>query len=211
MHARLRADAWSMADLHAVPAAPQPTMSPFEEWARLTRFLESARLAFARERSLWESLRVEDPKGVRIAAAAHEGNYNVELKKHLDAIDDAETLHGSVLVHFYAIAEHAAAGRLGTSSRSFQGIEDWGARLLKLGGSDWSAVKGGLAGAVEVAVVRNAFAHGSRTIDAAGAARLFTAGAATRPEGARVTLPYPQLRQFRGRLMSLLRAGGISG
>ena len=74
---------------------------------------------------------------------------------------------------------------------------------------DWSEVKGGLAGAVEVAVVRNAFAHGSRTIDPPARARLLAAGARTRPVGSVVTLPYSQLREFRARLLSLLNAAGI--
>jgi hypothetical protein len=146
---------------------------------------------------------------VRISAPAHEGHYTVPLNKHIDALDDAETLHASVLVHSYALAESAVADRLTIDPRSCGGIEDWGARLLSTTGRDWSEVKGGLAGAVEVAVVRNAFAHGTREIDTAATKRLLHAGARTRPAGARVTLTYPDLREFRGRLLSLLNLGGI--
>ena len=77
---------------------PQP-ISPFDEWGRLTRFLESARLAFARERNMWASLGIDEPEHVRISAPADEGRYKVALKQHIDAVNDAETLHGSVLVH----------------------------------------------------------------------------------------------------------------
>ena len=181
-----------------------------DEWDRLTRFLESARPAFARERELWESLGIHDPESVQISARADEhGQYSVALSKHIDAVEDAQTLHGSVLVHSYALAEATAIGRLGIDSRSHRGIEDWGARLLQSTGSDWSMVKGGLAGAVEVAVVRNAFAHGSRTFDEAAAARLLAAGASTRRVGAPLKLGYPQLRGFRARLLSLLTVGGV--
>ena len=81
--------------------------------------------------------------------------------------------------------------------------------MLASAGRDWSEVKGGLAGAVEVAVVRNAFAHGSRAIDAAAETRLFDAGAKTPSAGSRVTLTYGDLREFRARLLSLLNTSGI--
>jgi len=70
-------------------------------------------------------------------------------------------------------------------------------------------VEAAFSGAVEVAVVRNAFAHGSRTVDQPARARLLAAGARTRPVGSVVTLPYSQLREFRARLLSLLNAAGI--
>lgn len=198
-----------MHDLRHVAAMEQESViSPYDEWGRMTRFLESARLAFARERDLWASLGIDDPEHVRISAPADRGRYNVALNKHIDAVNDAETLHGSVLVHSYALAECAAATRLGVDARSFRGIEDWGARLLDSTGRDWTDVNGGLAGAVEVAVARNAFAHGSRTLDPAALARLLAAGA-RRPSGSRVTLAYGELREFRARLLSLLNVGGI--
>jgi hypothetical protein len=194
----------------ALSEVPRPVVSPFAEWDRLTRFLESARVAFARERMIWESLGIDDSAKVRIASSAPQANYVVGVGQHLDAVGDAEMLHASVLIHSYALAEAAAAHRLGADARTFNGIEDWGARLLGMTDRDWSVVKGGLAGAVEVAVVRNAFAHGSRTVDAAARARLFSAGAKTRPVGARITLPYPHLRGYRNRLLELLAAGGVT-
>ena len=199
------ADTQRVRKLRVVSEAPAQANSPWEEWGRLTRFLESARLAFARERNLWASLGIDEQ--VRISAA--DGGYNVAVHKHIDAIDDEETLYGSVLVHSYALAESAVATRLAIDPRSLGGIEDWGTRLLSTNDRDWSEVAGGLAGAVEVAVVRNAFAHGSRTIDPSARARLLTAGARTRPAGSMVTLPYAQLREFRERLRSLLNVAGI--
>jgi hypothetical protein len=198
-----------MKRLRVVSEPPLSVQSPFDEWGRLTRFLGSARLAFARERNLWASLGIDKPEQVRLSAPADQPRYSVDLQRHIDAIDDAETLHASVLVHSYALAESAAANRLEMDPRSFGGIEDWGARLLAANGSDRTAVMGGLAGAVETAVTRNAFAHGSRTLDAAARARLLAAGAQTRPAGSRVTLSYTELREFRARLLSLLKAGGI--
>lgn len=194
--------------LRVVPEPPPLAQSPFDEWGRLTRFLEGARLAFARERNLWASLGIDEPERVRISAPEGQARYRVALQRHIDAMD-AETLHASVLVHSYALAESAAADRLAMEPRSFGGIEDWGARLLSANGRDWTDVKGGLAGAVETAVARNAFAHGSRTLDAAARTRLLAAGARMKPAGSPFTLTYAELRVFRTRLLSLLKAGGI--
>jgi hypothetical protein len=50
-------------------------VGPYDEWGRLTRFLESSRLAFARERNLWASLGIDEPEQVRISVPAHERCY----------------------------------------------------------------------------------------------------------------------------------------
>jgi hypothetical protein len=195
--------------LHVVSEAPPSVQSLFDEWKRLNRFLESARMAFARERNLCASLGIHAPEQIRLAPPKDHPRYKVTLQEHIDAIGDADTLHASVLLHSYALAENAAANRLAMNARKFGGIEDWGYRLLSAEGRDWINVSGGLAGAVEIAVTRNAFAHGSRTLDAEAQARLHAAGGRPRPVGSRVTLTYAALRKSRARLLSLLSAGGI--
>ncbi|MDX6678358.1 MAG: hypothetical protein QOE31_2410 [Solirubrobacteraceae bacterium] len=181
----------------------------FEEWGRITRFLESARLAFARERNLWTGLEIATSDDVRLSAPAGQGIYKVRLSQHLAAIQDDETLFASVLIHSYALTEFAASDRLKVASRDLGGIENWGGRLLETTKKDWTDVKGQKAGAVEVAVVRNALAHGSRTIDEVAAARLATVGVARYSPGDAVTLGHDELREFRARLLSLLNVGGV--
>ncbi len=182
----------------------------YAEWDRLTRFLESARVAFAREQQLWDTLGIRDPKLVESAAPASQGReYRVELGEHVDALANPDVLYASVLIHSYALAESAAAEKLEVEQRRLSGIEDWGTRLLAAVGRDWSAVKGGLRGAVEVAVLRNELAHGSRTLDAQAANRLSAAGVKNRPEGSSVRLSYQDLNVFRDRLLRLANAGGI--
>jgi phage-related minor tail protein len=114
-----------------------------------------------------------------------------------------------VLIHTYAIAEAAAAQRLTRNQRTIGAIEDWGTELLAAAGSSWDDVEDGLAGTVEVAVVRNACAHRSRFIDRASAKRLTNARVTALGEGDPVTLSYPTLRNYRRRLRLLLGAGGI--
>lgn len=179
------------------------------EWGRITRFLESARLAFARERDLWTSAEFEDREEVRLVSATGGGSYTVSLEQHVEAVNDEQTLYASVLIHSYAISEAGAARKLGADSRTFGGIEDWGGSLLKANGRSWDLVTGGLAGLVEVAIVRNAFAHGNRMIDPKGQSRLARAGARPRTAGTPVTLSYDELRLFRSRLRSLMNVGSV--
>ena len=181
----------------------------WQEWRRLTRFLESARLAFARERNLWTSLELRSADEVKLSAATPHGPYKIGLQQHLDAVRDEEMLFASALIHSYALAETAAAERLGSDARDFGGIEDWGTQLLATTGSTWVALKDGLAGAVEVAVFRNAYAHGGRRIDESAANRLQAVGMTSPARGDVVVLDYGTVKVFRGRLRTLMDRGGV--
>lgn len=187
--------------------APQPAV--WLEWGRITRFLESARLAFARERDLWTSAEFEDREEVRLVSANGRRSYSVSLEEHVEAVNDEQTLYASVLIHSYAIAEAAAARKLGVDSRTFGGIEDWGERLLEANGKSWDRVSDGRAGLVEVAVVRNAFAHGTHLIGRQGQSRLARAGAPGRHAASPVALTYDEIGVFRGRLRSLLNVSSV--
>jgi len=166
-------------------------------------------VAFARERSLWSTLEIARPGEVEISSAGASRRYRVRLEQHLAAVDDHQMLHASVLVHSYAVAEAAAGERLGLDSRELGPIEDWGTELLARGGRGWDDVKDGSAGVVEVAVIRNAFAHGTDVIDERSALRLRAAGMTHRPAGSIVTLEYDELRTYRARLLSLLQVSRL--
>lgn len=179
----------------------------WDEWLRITRFLQGARLAFARENNLWTSLQIVGP--VQLAISEPKGKYQVGLADHLAAVRDAESLFASVLIHSYALAESAAADQLSMTARDFGGIEDWGQRLLESEGKAWPHLRAGLAGAVKTAVVRNAFAHGTRVIDEAAERRLRAAGVMNIPAGTVVSLTYDSLQGCRECLRHLLNLGGI--
>ena len=180
----------------------------FDEWVRITRFLEGARIAFAREDDLWTSLQIADRAQIEIKTG--KGGYTVDVESHLEAVRDEETLLASVLIHTYALTQAAAAERLSLNLRQFGAIEDWGTRLLRAEGNTWEDVPGNLAGAVEAAVTRNAFAHGTRVIDSTDEARLRAAGHTRLSAGDTVTLDYSTLKSIRTRLRHLLGAGGIN-
>lgn len=125
------------AEQPAGPIARGSDIQLWREWGRLTRFLGSARLAFARERHVLNSLELVNPERAKLAAPMADGVYEVGLDDHLTAIGDEEMLLASVLIHSYALAEWAAADHLGVDARSFDGIEDWGERLLTGNGLGW--------------------------------------------------------------------------
>jgi len=183
--------------------------SVWNEWKALTRFQASAQMAFAREKDLWTQLQLADPAGVKISTPARGGVYSVTLQEHVDAVSDEQTLFASVLIHSYALTESAACEQLNIPTREAGGIESWGARLLADSGQGWEKVHGGLAGAVEVAVVRNAFSHGGRIVDASASQRLVDAGGFDRFAGMPVRISEEELGQYRSTLRSIMRLGKV--
>jgi hypothetical protein len=180
----------------------------WQEWGRLTRFLNSARIAFAREADIWDSLQIQGKNDVVVEVTRGHRTFTAKLDQHLDALRDEEILLTSVLIHSYALAEAAAADELGADIRGIR-IEDWGKRLLSANGKGWSSVTDGLGGAVEVSVVRNVLAHGRRSINQTAHNRLTAANVNSRPKGSAIALSFDDLATYRARLRSLLSTAGI--
>jgi hypothetical protein len=183
-----------------------PDEAVWAEWKRLTRFLHSAHLALQREAQLWSTLELASPEAVELLGGHGPSKYSVALADHVSAVQDDETLYTAVLFATYALVEATAADHLGIDSRDLGGIEDWGARFLGKVGKSWEDVLDGCAGSVEVAVVRNALAHGTRELDQGAANRLGQVGSAW-SLGPMPTLDYAGLQLYRSRLRSLLRQG----
>lgn len=109
----------------------------WDEWGRITRVLESVRLALARERVLMQSLMLKDPAQAKLRIASGPTAYEAELAQHLEAVEDSGLVHSMALVHSYAVAEDAAAGALGIDASNMGGIEVWSQKLLDRAGNDW--------------------------------------------------------------------------
>jgi hypothetical protein len=142
-------------------------------------------------------LELANREQAKIKVRVGSGWYKTGLDQHIQAVLDEEMLYASVLIDSYALAESAAIDALGLV-RAPQGIETWGTQLLERAATDRTVVKDGQSGAVEVAIVRNAFAHGTRRIDAAAVKRLKDNGAPHRCAGTQVSLTYEDLRTYRG-------------
>ncbi|MFT3796973.1 hypothetical protein [Microbacterium sp.] len=170
----------------------------------------STRVAVARERAFWDQLDFTNRSTLKLKAAVGETKYPIRLVDHVSALEDEGTLMAATLVLSYALAESAVVDRLCLDSRSVAGIEDWGGRLLRTTGGNWSSVTGGLAGAVEVGVVRNVIVHGQSTIDEKNYTRLEKAGSQAFALGDVVELTYESVVAYRARLKSLLAVGGLS-
>ncbi|MGB8295702.1 MAG: hypothetical protein WCG85_09780 [Polyangia bacterium] len=181
----------------------------WKRWGRLTRFVESARIALAREFAIWDSLKLSAVDEVRLQTNDSKSEYRVTVSEHRAALSDEALFAGMVLVYSYALAEAALADRLGKEVID-AGIEVWGDALLRKAGNTWDGVTDGKAGLVEVAVVRNAIAHGSMMIDQAAVNRLASASSSVSwPVGHVIDLTLDDLRKYRMRLKSLLRLGGV--
>lgn len=175
----------------------------------MTRSLISTRVAIERERSFWESLSFTNRSNLKIKAKVRGGGFTMRLVDHARALDDEGTVLAAALVLSYSLAESAANDRLGLDSRRVAGIEDWGGRLLKSVGADWSQVEGGLAGAVEIGVIRNLIVHGADRVDQKSQQRLVTAGCAQFQPGDPIQLDYDVVGLYRARLKSLLMVSGL--
>jgi hypothetical protein len=182
----------------------------WNEWKRITRFLESARIAFSREQKLWEGLEIHQPNDAKISTTKGLSTYQVSLEEHKNTLADEWILHASVLVYSYALAEAAAANKLGLQASDMAGVEVWGKQILDQAGQQWTSVKGELQGAVEVAVIRNCIAHGMQIFTQTGFNRMKNLGVTPSwGVGDPIPLGYDDLDEYRARIKSLLRNGQI--
>lgn len=181
----------------------------WDRWGALTRSLISTRIAVERERSFWENLNFTNRSNLKIKARVRGGAFTIRLVDHVKALDDEATVLAAALVLTYSVAESAVTDHLGLESRQVAGVEDWGGRLLKSVGRDWGQVEGGLAGAVEIGVVRNLIVHGVDKVDSKSHQRLLTAGCDRFETGSPLALDYETVGVYRTRLRSLLMAGGL--
>jgi hypothetical protein len=171
----MAADTESVNKLRIVSELPPSVQSPYDEWGPD---------AIPGERSvrLCSRARCVGVAGHRRAGAGpHLGIRGSSLIQRLpsaalDAIDDAETLHASVVVHSYALAEFAVADRLPMDPRSFGGIEDWGAPATHGERSRLDRGEGRPSWGSRDRRDTERLCARSRTLDAAAGTRLLVAG-----------------------------------
>ncbi|NTW29519.1 MAG: hypothetical protein HGA39_09200 [Coriobacteriia bacterium] len=182
----------------------------WDEWASITRFLESSRFTLLPAAMRWEELLQLNPIAANLEFEAQGTLYRVSLDQHISALRDLRPLYSSALLLYYALAEAAAADRLSRDDLvGCNGIEDWAERLLSAAGVGWLSEDERL-GIVEVGVMRNLVAHGEREYSKRAVAKLAAAGVCSPPSvGDRVVLDYEILKQYRSRLKSLLNRGGL--
>ena len=200
----------------------------WDEWRNVTRFLRSAQIAFDAEMSKWNSLPVSDLSEIQLAIKTGKSNYKVMLPEHLEVLKDNQTLFSMTLQASLALIEEHARDvlrELHTKGHSLspvitaskvqeaidkyppKGIEGWGTRLLALVKRSWADVNlGGLAGIIEVVVVRNALAHGQPAVSQSMLNRVHNAGG-TLPWALNdpVVISFDIVNDYRERLRSFAR------
>lgn len=182
----------------------------WDEWKRLTRFLECAKISFRRELGIWDSLEVPDLEAIRLATQNGRSTFKLTAREHADTLQDESLLYFIVLTYSYSLCECYARIKLGLgeSERLDGGIESWGDQILKTTGNTWSDVLGGRAGLIEVAIARNFISHGSRSIGQSTLNRFQNAGEPCPWKlGYIFTLDYDSVEVYRSRLKSLMRVG----
>lgn len=182
----------------------------WSEWKRITRFLESSRISFSREYLLWSSLELKDRDGVSLTTSEGPSQYSVALSDHLKALRSLDVLFSLALGATYALAESFAREKLEISDDEdlSGGIESWGKKLLDRTGHDWTKVLDGLPGMIEVSAVRNAYAHGIRTVNQKMVNRFVSHGLPCPwAVGDEIALSYELVETYRARIKSLLRLG----
>jgi len=182
----------------------------WDEWTSITRFLESSRFTLLLAANRWDDLNRLDPIDANLEFEAEGTLYRVTLDQHISALRTMRPLYSSALLHYFALAESAAAQSLGIEDVvGCNGIEDWAERLLLAAGKSWRSDDERV-GLVEVGVVRNLIAHGERAYTKRAVAKLLSAGVATPPSvGDRVVMDYAALTRYRSRLKKLLNRGGL--
>jgi len=180
----------------------------WDAWKQITRFLESARIAFGREEVLWASLEVQEKDRLSLVSAKGPSTYSILLSDHLSTLRDDRVLLSLVVGASYGLLE--AYGRLkvgvGDDDGLSGGIESWGKRLLETTGHEWGDVLDGLAGILEVSMVRNANAHGLRKVSQSMANRFASSGLPCPwSVGDDIQLTYESVDKYRARMKSLMR------
>lgn len=200
----------------------------WEEWLALTRLQWSGRIAFENEVERWANRRFSGKEAVSVVIDDCGGRYEASLASHVATLGDHRLFCGLILLRSWALLESHArlvghiartrdwAGASGGFDRdrldAIYGEKLQGGPVAWLNATmdavqqPWAAVYGGQAGLVEIALLRNAIAHGHRTVTA----RLMTemAGASipySATIGAPLAIDFAALHEYRGRIRSWCR------
>ncbi len=85
----------------------------WDEWKRLTRFLECSKIAFQRELAIWSGREVPDLGSVRINTQNGASRFSVTANEHIDTLRDEQLLYFIVLTYSYSLCECYARVKLG--------------------------------------------------------------------------------------------------
>jgi hypothetical protein len=206
-----------------------PILPVWIRWKELTQFLALSDHVLISQQEQWKALPIVDKDNAKILRKDGPYKFETDGRTYEAILKDRHVLSSVVLLNSYALVETLVRQvydllkpdttvcsplltdiRAGTTSISTVlksgGMEVWGTRLLTDLGRDWSYVETGLAGLIEVAIVRNGIAHGEATVTQTMANRAASNGTTLPwPIGAPSTLDIARLKEYRHRLRSFAR------
>lgn len=206
-----------------------PILPVWERWKELTQFLALSDHVLLSQKEQWQTLPLAGKDDARIVRADGPYKFETDGKTYGAILTDRHVLSSVVLLNSYALVEslvrqvysHLEPRPLintpllvdlrakTTTIRSELkngGIEAWGTKLLQDLGRDWGYVESGLAGVVEVAIVRNSVAHGESHVTQSMLNRVSTAsGTLPWGLGSEIKLDIARLKEYRHRLRSFAR------
>lgn len=202
----------------------------WEEWRRLTRLQWSGSIAFDAEIDRARTLPGSAAER-QVERTEAGGTYRTSIENHLVTLSDRGLFHALLFLRSHALLEsHAklirfmidtgdwspisqlpSEGLLDTieENRLIGGIAVWSNDLVERTGQSWDLVYGGASGLVEVALIRNAIAHGQRRCGPKLRKRFAEAAIACPfAEGDELNLSFERLHEYRGRIRSFCRVIG---
>ncbi len=206
----------------------------WNDWKEWTQFLALVDYSLESSAAVWRYLPVKDRDQVTLVRTNGGSKFSCPGDRFLPTLESRHTVCTLLILSSYALIEghveevlkHAAASPLASvplvndfrsgaiTAKGFcsnGGVETWGTILLNAFGRDWSSVHDGKAGAVEVAAVRNALAHGKKCVSASMVNRVTAAGGSLPwSVGDQITLDMNLTGLYRNRLRSFARVIGTA-
>lgn len=206
-----------------------PILPVWTKWKELTQFLALSDHVLLSQQEQWRALPLANKDDAKIIRQDGPYTFETDGKTYDAVLTDRHVLCSVVLLNSYALIETIArqiydilvadtavntplvvSFRANTDSIhqviKTGGLEVWGTTLLQDLGRNWTPVETNQAGLVEVAVVRNAIAHGETHVTNSMINRVKASnGTLPWPLGSEIRLDIPRIKEYRHRLRSFAR------
>ena len=156
--------------------------SMWDRWRDLTRFRLACEMALASYKNYVNDFPVSSPSPLIVHDPSGDSGFKCDLDDFKQVLNDGEALYRAIFPNYVALIEdlarelverliadkaiarsHLPGMKAGDTAEHYVtnvAVEVWGEAILKAGGRDWSASKGGKRAIVEAVTVRNLCAHG---------------------------------------------------
>lgn len=206
-----------------------PILPVWTRWKELTQFLALSDHVLLSQQEQWRALPIPDKHDVKILRQDGPYKFETDGATYEAILSDRHVLASVVLLNSYALVESAVRqvygllvpdtsvstpllGQIRANATTITdvvkngGIETWGTQVLSDLRRDWSYVETQKAGLVEVAIARNAIAHGEAEVTQSMVNRA-TASSASLPwaVGSPIRLDIARVKEYRHRLRSFAR------